>query len=159
MAPTNTLCCGVITFVTVQKPNRFFFLRGKLHLGGGKSNISCFHPWGFMIQFDLRIFFQMGWFNHPTSLHDSHHFIPWKTQRRLAVGPAHGSSEHLPSTMVLNLRLGPIVSATPAIGMEKFFTYPVPWMSHPTWCPKRKWINSMVSIYKWVRYPNKNLHL
>ena len=25
MVPTNTFCCGVIAFVTFQKPNRFFF--------------------------------------------------------------------------------------------------------------------------------------
>jgi len=35
-------------------------------LAGGKSKIfGIFTPnvWGFMIQFDGRIFFQMGWFN------------------------------------------------------------------------------------------------
>ena len=43
-----------------------------LRNGGGNSNsfFSNFHPdpWGFMIQFDLRIFFSNGWLKPPTSL-------------------------------------------------------------------------------------------
>ena len=46
-----------------SKRTRFFWGKktpGNLWLGGGNSNIFNFHPepWGFMIQFDLRIFFK-----------------------------------------------------------------------------------------------------
>ena len=45
-------------------------------LGGGFIHIFYFHPepWGFMIQVDVRIFFQMGWNQRPTRWHLSYVF-------------------------------------------------------------------------------------
>ena len=42
--------------------------KGLDHLGGGNSNICYFRPdpWGFMIQFDLRIFF--NWVGSTTNI-------------------------------------------------------------------------------------------
>ena len=38
-------------------------------LGGGFKYVSCSSLFGEMIQFDLSIFFQRGWFNHQLVYH------------------------------------------------------------------------------------------
>ena len=65
--------------IYLKKINYFFgsnclqtlFVKGlyKCFLGGGNSNIFYFHPWGFMIQFDLRIFFKWVGKNHQLDYH------------------------------------------------------------------------------------------